>query len=176
MTQRGKQRLWVITVFLVVLIADQGSKAIIDHVVDRGRHAGTETTFFYFTHERNPGLVGGTFSDSRVIVLVAPVVATLVLLYLYKHLAPDSMLQTAAFGMVAGGAVGNLIDRFVRGTVVDFLQFNFYFLPDWLGLPTKRYPAFNLADTAICIGVAILIFTWHRMGKREETNHAPDTA
>lgn len=115
----------------------------------------------------------GLFGDTPIVARVAPVVATLVLAYLYRYLHPHSIAQNVAFGMVAGGAIGNLIDRFRLGFVVDFLQFDFYFLPGWLPLPTTRYPAFNLADSAICAGVAILIFTWHRMAA-EEPEHVPD--
>lgn len=74
--------------------------------------------------------------------------------------------------MVGGGAIGNIIDRFTRdGTVVDFLQFNFFFLKKIIDLPTTLYPAFNIADSAICVGVGLLVFTWHKMTKNQE-NHA----
>jgi signal peptidase II len=70
--------------------------------------------------------------------------------------------------MVAGGALGNIYDRFFRGgEVVDFLQFNFYFLRGFLPFENTRYPAFNIADSAICIGVALLLITWSRSAKNE---------
>jgi len=171
---RRRQHLLVLTAFCVVLVCDQASKAIVANTVDLSNHAGRAETFFYITHEENPGLVAGLFSGSPVIVKVAPILASLVLVYLYRYLEPHSTLQATAFGMIAGGAVGNLIDRFARGIVVDFLQFNFYFLPDWLGLPTKRYPAFNVADSSICVGVFVLLCSWHLIGKRQKAN-ATDT-
>mgnify|MGYP005843863789 CR=1 FL=1 len=152
--------------FCAVLVSDQASKFYIERTVPVRYHVNE--TFFYITHELNPGLVGGIFGHSPVIVKVAPLVATLVLLYLYRHLESSSAYQSVAFGMIAGGAAGNIIDRFFRGNVVDFLQFNFYFLPDFLHLPTTRYPAFNVADSAICIGVGVLIFCWHRLGRTSE--------
>ncbi len=132
-----------------------------------------EKTFFYVTHERNPGLIGGKFSHNRAIALAAPLVATGMLGFLYRHLRPASRLQAIGFGAVAGGAVGNVIDRMVRGEVVDFLQVHFYFVP--FRFPWKFWPAFNLADVAICFGVILLVITWRTpVGVKE--SDAPHTA
>jgi signal peptidase II len=176
---RRQGLLLVAGAFAFVVAADQLTKLWILYNVPLGRFPAVSPTFFHITYQRNYGLVIGLFGDTPVVARVAPVVATFVLAYLYRYLHPHSIVQNAAFGMVAGGAIGNLIDRFRLGYVVDFLQFDFYFLPDWLPLPTTRYPAFNVADSAICVGVAILIFTWHRMaseesGESRESEHAPD--
>lgn len=173
MTLNGRQRIALLAgAFLFVVLADQLTKLWILHNVPLGHFPPVRPTFFHITYQRNPGLVIGLFSDTPVVARVAPVLATLVLAYLYRYLHPRSVLQNAAFGMVAGGAIGNLIDRFRLGFVVDFLQFDFYFLPDWLPLPTTRYPAFNVADSAICVGVAVLIVTWHRAAVKEERERA----
>ena len=66
--------------------------------------------------------------------------------------------------------VGNLVDRFRLGWVTDFLQFHFYFIP--FDFPWKRYPAFNIADSAICVGVAVLVVAWYVVERR----HVSDTA
>lgn len=160
MSIRKRQILLVALSLLAVLVADQVSKAIILHTVEKYSVSpeGRETTFFYITHERNPGLVGGMFRDRPVVAMVAPILATLVLAYLFTHLDPSSRVQSVAFGMIAGGAFGNIIDRLRLGEVVDFLQFQFYFIP--FDFPWKRYPAFNLADTGICTGVFLLVVTW----------------
>ena len=177
MIRQQKQLVLILAVLFAVVLLDQGSKALVGHLIEQGpeNHIGKGTTFFYFVHERNPGLVLGMFGGSPLVVKIAPLVATGVLIYLYRHVEPASFWQAAAFGMISGGAIGNLIDRFFRGTVVDFLQFNFYFLPDFIGLPTKKYPAFNLADSAICIGVGLLILSWHRMGRKGEAGDAADS-
>jgi signal peptidase II len=127
-----------------------------------------EHTFLYITHERNPGLVGGHFAGSRLIALAAPILATLALVFLYKHLNPRSRLQSIAYGLIGGGAIGNLIDRIVRGEVVDFIQVHFYFVP--FDFPWKFWPAFNIADMGICTGVFLLIATWHKSSRAEESN------
>jgi len=168
-----KRQSLMIAVFLAVLALDQITKFLIVQFVPERYHVNE--TFFYITHELNPGLVGGIFGQSPLIVKIAPLAATVVLFLLYKHLEISSRLQSIAFGMIVGGAVGNILDRFLRGKVVDFLQFNFYFLSHILPLPTTRYPAFNVADSAICIGVGILIFCWRKLGSPSEMPNAIHT-
>ena len=100
--------------------------------------------------------------------------ATAVLVYLFKHLNPLSKLQSVAYGCVAGGAIGNLIDRFRLGSVTDFIQVHFVFVK--FDFPWKLYPAFNIADSAICIGVAaLIILTWRTPQINSPENaHAAD--
>lgn len=156
--QRNHLR-WLLTAFAVVVMADQITKAIVLAMLDVGTPYRPDT-FFYFTHQRNEGLVGGAFAGMKLITYTAPIVATLVLIYLYRHLSADSRLQHVAYGMVLGGALGNFIDRLRLGSVTDFIQVHFYFIP--FDFPWKFYPAFNLADSAIVIGVFILVLTWGR--------------
>ena len=149
---------------------DQISKAIIVAAIPLGGAVGGDVdSFFHFTYIRNYALIGGAFGNIRLVVYGAPVLAFAVLLYLFKHLDVKSGLHAVSYGMVAGGAIGNLVDRFARGFVVDFLQFHFHFIP--FDFPWKRYPAFNVADSAICVGVFLLIIGWHRYTKE----NAPDT-
>jgi len=160
---KKRQLVRILSALFVVLITDQVSKAVIDATIP----VGTETLaehqgeFFWFTHRRNPGLVGGAFRNSPWIAYTLPVVATGFLVYLYRFLSTSARLQSIAYGMVGGGAIGNLIDRlFRKGGVVDFLQFHFHFIP--FDFPWKQYPAFNIADSAICVGVILLIVTWRK--------------
>ena len=167
MTSRQTQLVWVLTLFLAVVAVDQIVKAVIVNTIQRPVPY-RDRTFFYVTHERNPGLVGGHFADNRLVAVVAPVVAIAVLVYLFRHLNARSKVQSIAYGLVAGGAVGNLIDRVLRGEVVDFLQVHFYFVP--FNFPWKFWPAFNIADIAICCGVFLLIVTWRQLSHIEEAH------
>jgi signal peptidase II len=170
---RKTQLLWVMAVVAAVVVLDQVTKALVLAYIPEGSetlgsHMGE---FFWLTHQRNRGLVGGMFRNSPIVPLVAPVFATLVLVYLFKHLDPLSRLQSIAYGLVAGGAIGNLVDRVRLGSVTDFLQFHFYFVP--FDFPWKLYPAFNVADSAICVGVAaLIILTWRHHPERQEDAHA----
>jgi signal peptidase II len=159
---RKKQVTCILIALSIVLIADQVTKIMVVQNIEHGgeRLHVRAKQFFWLTHERNPGLVNGMFRDKPLVALAAPILASLVLVYLYRHLVVTSIYQAIAYGMVAGGAAGNLIDRVFRGEVVDFLQLHFHFIP--FDFPWKLYPAFNLADSAICVGVVLLIFSWHR--------------
>jgi len=132
-----------------------------------------EKVFFHFTHQRNEGLVGGLFSDYPVVTYVAPVIATIVLVYLFRHLNPASRIQSLAYGMVLGGALGNITDRVRFGSVTDFLQFHFYFIP--FDFPWRYYPAFNVADSCITVGVVLLILSWNTGHHVKSKSHATDT-
>ena len=89
-------------------------------------------------------------------------VALVVLLFSRHHFDSRTLLGQIAFGFIFGGIVGNLIDRLFRGHVIDFL----YFYLQQRGGGEVGFPAFNVADSAICTGVALIfIATW----KNEKT-------
>jgi signal peptidase II len=154
----------------MVLLADQASKIIVMKTIPANSIVFKPNTLFWITHERNEGLVGGMFQDNPIIPFVAPLLATGVLAFLFTNLLPSSKLQNTAYAMVAGGAIGNIIDRFCWGSVTDFLQFHFYFIP--FEFPWKYYPAFNVADMAICSGVFVLVLTWHLMDPARQKDKA----
>jgi signal peptidase II len=159
--ERKRQLFWIAGITLLVVLCDQVTKYLVMKYIPEGSETlgSHPQEFFWITHQRNEGLVGGMFRDSRLVPFIAPLFATVVLAYLYTHLNPKSRWQSLAYGLVAGGAVGNLIDRFRLGSVTDFLQFHFHFVK--FDFPWKLYPAFNVADSAICTGVVLLIIlTW----------------
>ena len=166
MTFRRKQLIWIAVVFACVLIVDQVTKAIVVSLIPEGSYTPAEgVRFFRFTHQRNPGLVGGMFVTRPIMAYIAPLGACVVLAYLFRYLNPGSRVQSLAYGLVAGGAAGNLLDRFRLGSVTDFLQFHFYFIP--FDFPWKMYPAFNVADSAICTGVFLLVVSWYVLGDHD---------
>jgi signal peptidase II len=156
---RKRQVLIILGLMLVVVVVDQASKAWVRANVPL--HAalahGPDDTFFRLTYAQNRGLVNSAFQDVRWVVVLAPLVATCFLFYLFRYLDPRSWIQTPAFGLVLGGAVGNIIDRLYYGFVTDFIQIHFHFIP--FNFPWKYWPPFNVADSAICVGVAVLAVT-----------------
>lgn len=158
MTARKEQLKWVLSVLLGVLTLDQASKAIVRLTLEMGS-PGREDVFFQFVLHRNVGLVGGAFSGLPLVAIIASPIALAILIYLFRHLQPSSRWQSAAYGAIVGGAFGNMIDRVLFGGVTDFLQFHFLFIP--FDFPWKYFPAFNLADAAIDIGVVVLVVTWN---------------
>ncbi len=155
---RAGQLRWVLTTFLAVLALDQATKAAVVSLLEPRMPARFDI-FFHLTHQHNYGIVGGLFSEVPFVAFIAPTAATLVLIYLYRHLDPAVRLQALAFGMILGGAIGNITDRVRHGYVTDFLQFYFSFLPEWV--PWRYYPAFNVADSCIVVGVTVLVITWN---------------
>ncbi|MCX8154957.1 MAG: signal peptidase II [Verrucomicrobiae bacterium] len=108
--------------------------------------------FFKFVHWGNTGAAWSLFRDNNALLAMVSLIALLILLAGRRHFDTGTRLGDYAMGMVFGGIVGNIIDRFAHGHVVDFLYFHLYRRSgEELG-----FPAFNLADSAICIGVLIL--------------------
>ena len=108
------------------------------------------TSFFNLTPVWNNGISFGLMSSQpEVVRFIIPILALLVIFYLISQLKFQGYLQQSASAIISGGAVGNVIDRFLYGKVVDFLDFHIW---------GYHWPAFNIADVAICTGIAIWIY------------------
>jgi signal peptidase II len=156
---------WQIVAFFstagLTLALDQLSKIWIRSNLPVGQWL-PEDGFFRLTHVRNTGGVFGLFQgQSLALIIVALVAAVFILstLFIYRR-SPflDSILVRLAFGLILGGAIGNLIDRLSLGYITDFIS---------VGI----WPAFNLADSAVVVGVIILAYSLirgrkHRNGQR----------
>ncbi len=105
--------------------------------------------FLKITHARNPGAVFGLAQELPVWIFIAlTVVALLLIGSFYRSLEAGDQRQAISLGLILAGALGNLVDRLARGEVIDFVQFD-------LGLFV--FPDFNVADSAIVIGVGLLL-------------------
>lgn len=122
--------------------------------------------FFNLTYITNTGAAFGLFAGEQtmlrqVFFIAVAMAALLVMFFSYRHLHSQGRLFVHAIGMIAGGAVGNLIDRLRLGSVVDFLDFY---------VKTYHWPAFNVADSAITVGVGLFILgTWLSPTEKEES-------
>ena len=110
----------------------------------------TVTSFFNLALTYNRGISFGLFNGAAgvnaIVFSLAAAAIVAVLVYWLAHAA--SPLLAMAIGLVIGGAVGNVIDRLRLGAVVDFLDFH---------VGAIHWPAFNVADSAICVGVAVML-------------------
>lgn len=97
------------------------------------------------SHVQNSGIAFGFFSQATSLVIVLTSTVVLWMVFFFAHSGARHPLLPAALGLVVGGSVSNLFDRVVHGYVTDFVDFGFW-------------PSFNLADTFIVCGVAVLIF------------------
>lgn len=126
--------------------------------------------FFVITSLRNKGAAFGILQNQRFLfIIITLVVVSAIVWYIQRNKHGQKLLLTG-LGLVLGGAVGNFLDRALYGEVVDFLQFTF---------GTYVFPIFNLADTAICIGVGLILLDSVLNMKNEnketsETNGQPD--
>jgi signal peptidase II len=140
----------VCLVAAVVIALDQLTKALIRGSIALGATRSLVPGVVTLVHTTNSGVAFSLLSGSTVTVtLLAVVVLVILIAYFERHrTTPLLWLPT---GMIAGGALGNLIDRLRVGAVTDFIKF-----PDW--------PAFNVADSAITLGVIALVLVIGRGG------------
>ena len=150
----------------VVFVLDQFTKWIVLHALPWGEEKILIPGFFKFVHWDNTGAAWSLFSgNNRMLALVA-VLAFVALFLTRHHFNSHTLPGQVAFGLIFGGIAGNLTDRLRFGHVVDFI----YFYLQRRGGGEIGFPAFNLADTAICTGVGLIfLITW-------KTEHSPDSA
>lgn len=137
---------------LLVIILDQASKYWATQSFEYNS-VERVTTFFYFTLRHNLGAAFSMFYDAggwqRWALSIVKIVVSVALVYWIARLRNTKPVESAAFALILGGALGNLIDRALLGYVVDFIVFHYQ---------QHEWPAFNIADAAICGGAALLIF------------------
>jgi signal peptidase II len=152
---------------LAVVLLDRASKAWFESQTTEGWRHELIHNFMYLVHSRNPGLAFGIFSDSastatRTILVVGSIAVIGVLAWLLVTSQSGSAMAFAGLALLLGGATGNVTDRIVHGAVTDFFEV-------WFG--TYRYPAFNVADSAIFVGAMLILFDI-LFGRHPETTHS----
>ena len=135
----------------LLLIIDQLSKLYIDRNFYLGESVTVFENFFHITYIRNKGAAFGVLSNSpwRVpfFITIAIVAAVAILWYLYSTRGEQKLLQISLV-MIFSGAIGNVIDRIRLSEVIDFIDVHWF---------QHHWPAFNIADSAITIGVTLMI-------------------
>jgi signal peptidase II len=141
---------------LITLALDQASKLWLLYVLDIGRRGTVKVTpFFDLVLAWNIGISFGWFqNDSQIAQIALMTVKAVAVIALAIWMARSrTLLATVALGLIIGGAIGNAIDRFAYGAVVDFALFHLQ-----IGANTFNWYVFNLADVAIVAGVAALLY------------------
>jgi signal peptidase II len=136
---------------LAVIILDQLTKFIIvEFLPDSSIEKTIIPGFFKLVHWQNTGAAWSLFRGSNAVLTIVALVALVILIYYLgrHHFDARTLIEQIAFGLICGGIVGNLIDRIRIKSVTDFLYF---YLGDW------SFPAFNVADSAICTGVGLVV-------------------
>ncbi|NOK02523.1 MULTISPECIES: signal peptidase II [Myxococcus] len=112
--------------------------------------------YWHFRYVENPGAAWGIFGDMpegvrRLFFLVVSLAAMGFIFVMYRRTPMDQRLARVALALVTGGALGNFVDRLLRGYVIDFIDWH------WRNQPGMRWPTFNVADVAISVGVSLML-------------------
>lgn len=142
---------------LLVVALDQLTKQIVLRLLGYAQEKVVLQGFFKIVHWGNTGAAWSLFRGNNELLAGVALAALVILFVTRHHFDSRTLLSQVAFGMICGGIIGNLIDRIWAGHVIDFIYF---YLEPQAGTELG-FPAFNLADSAICTGVGLVfLITW----------------
>ena len=144
-----------ITVFVIVI--DQVTKTIVRaNIPFGGRWMPVDwlAPYFRFVHWENTGAAFGLFQEGGLVFSILAVIVSIFIVIYYPQIPEEEKLMRVALSMQLGGALGNLVDRIMFGPVTDFIS-------------VGNFPVFNIADSSISVGVALLIFALWLNERRE---------
>src|ERR1041384_6839276 len=157
----------IAVIALAVFCLDQLTKLLLlGFLREKGQEKIIVDGFFKLVHWGNTGAAWSLFRDRNGVLALIAVVALVVLFFTRHHFDARSRMGQLAFGFIVGGIAGNLFDRLwpTRQEVIDFL----YFYLRQRGGDEIGFPAFNLADTAICTGVGLVFLLSFRSERIEK--------
>jgi signal peptidase II len=153
---------------LVIIVADAWTKWLVASRIDLHESIPLIPDFLQLVHVRNTGAAFGigANADSAIVPLLLNLGAIgvffVVVAYAFRAAVTDRILQTGLH-LILGGAIGNLIDRFRLHYVVDFVD---------VFVKSHHWPAFNVADSAICIGIGLLFLDMRKKRDSEDVTAA----
>ncbi|MCM8790796.1 MAG: signal peptidase II [Candidatus Omnitrophica bacterium] len=143
---RRSAQIWIYFISFLIFAADRVSKYFITHNLPAAKSVSVIPNFFHLTLVTNKGAAFGILKDISGLSIIMTILAiALIILYVYRSRSV-TIAVASALGLILGGAMGNLADRVRFGYVIDFLDF-------------RIWPVFNIADSAISAGAAILILS-----------------
>jgi len=146
---------YVIALFVIAI--DQISKWLIVKNMELGTSIPIIDNVLYITSHRNRGAAWGILENKMWFFYIITVVfVVFIVIYMQKYAKTDKLLGIS-LGLILGGAIGNFIDRVFRQEVVDFIHVYIF---------SYNYPVFNVADSALCIGVVLIIIQTLLEGKK----------
>jgi signal peptidase II len=158
---------------LAVVLLDQATKLLVLRWLGPTQERVVIGGFFRFVHWVNTGAAWSLFRDQNDLLAIVSILALLGLFLWRRHFYIHSPLGQISLGLIFGGIAGNLVDRLIYRHVIDFLRF--YLIRrsgEELG-----FPAFNVADSAICIGVGLLVLlSWKRERENADGRTSSDSA
>jgi signal peptidase II len=154
----------LLVVSVIVLVLDQATKIYIYRTMELHSSITVVEKFFNITYLRNKGAAFSFLADFRFrlpFFIIVSLVAVVVILAVIRRLRADQKLSAVALSLLLAGAVGNLIDRVRLGEVIDFIYVHWY---------EHYWPAFNIADSAICVGVFLLAIDMFLEERRQKAD------
>ena len=139
---------------VALAIADQLLKKLFSGTMQLGESIPVLPGIFHLTYIQNPGAAFGLFENQTLFFIAIAAFLLAFLAFAYKELAAQGIWVRFGMSLLAGGAVGNLLDRVRFGAVIDYLDF-------------RIWPIFNLADIGICLGAALIVWGLLREEGRE---------
>lgn len=140
-----------IMLFSVLGIAlDQATKYIISIVLELGESISIIPNFFHFTYVRNFGAAFSILNGNRLFFIIIGLFALVAIYYLFLKNKKLNTLEIGTYSLLISGILGNLLDRIIRGYVVDFFDFTIF---------GYHFPIFNIADICIVLAVAFILYT-----------------
>ncbi len=168
-----RMRVFII-ISVSVIVFDHLVKWIIRTTMDLNQTIPVIGNFFTVSYILNSGIAFGFFDSNRSpikapLLIVISIIALGIILYIFLSLPKEIRHTGLSMGLIFGGAIGNIIDRVIRGEVVDFLDIDF---PD-ISIPSlhiymTRWPTFNAADSCVLVGIIMLLIIIIRHGGRAE--------
>ena len=165
----SRKAMILVAVLVLGLGLDQVTKLLVLHNLALGSHIPIGSGFFNLVHVHNKGAAFSLLNSipagfTRPFFIISTGLVLGVVGYLWWRLPPANWAAALGYSLIMAGAVGNLIDRVRLGEVVDFLDFY------W---GRYHWPAFNVADSLVCLGAAVLVWV---ILTEEKTDNAPDPA
>jgi signal peptidase II len=152
---------WVAWIAAVTAALDQATKLAIEHSIALGATHVVIRGFFNIVHVGNTGAAWSIMRDNNLLLAAISAVTLALLIWFRRSFPLHRPVVSWALGLICGGIVGNLVDRVRVGHVIDFLDF---YRGAW------HWPAFNVADSAICVGVTLYIIATWRDGQQKQVS------
>ncbi len=165
-------RIWKLVIMIAaIIIVDQITKYVVLYNMYPGESIEIIPYIFNFTFVKNTGAafgMGADFHESirKPLFLFIPVLACFWLMWLIWRTRKSLIIDSLAYSLILAGAIGNLLDRFILGYVIDFLDFH------W---GNAHFPAFNVADSSITIAAFLLIISFYIHAKHAKTTKINDS-
>ena len=154
---------WVALIAITIAALDQATKWLVVRSISPEESRTVINGFFSLVNWRNTGAAWGVFQHYNFLLTAISLLTVLALCFFRRSFRLNHAGPRLALGLIIGGILGNLIDRLRVGSVIDFLLF-------YIG--QYRWPAFNLADSAICIGVGLYVILSWRSDSEAQKTHA----